>query len=74
MGQMTELQSILWFLVATPVGIGIMLWGTFAMIHSDEAKGRKRALQGAGTEDLKRVERELDEVRRELRKRQTPDG
>ena len=58
-------------LVLAAVGMGI---GTFAIIHIDEAISRKRRLAGKGTEELKRVERELDEVRRELRKRQTPDG
>ena len=66
--------QIAW-LFGSPVvaGLGIVAV-VFGLTYADEARGRRRALQGAGTEKLKRVERELDEVRRELRKRQTPDG
>ncbi len=65
---------LIWFFVGLPTTMALMGWATFAMIHADEAKGRKRALEGASTEDLERVERELDEVRRELKKRTTPDA
>lgn len=42
MGPMTEWQAALWFLIGLPTTMALLGWATFAMIHADEAKGRKR--------------------------------
>ena len=67
-------QAVTFGIAGAAVAAGFMVWSTFALIHADEAKSRRRQLEGAGTEDLKRVERELEDVQRELRKRRTLNG
>ena len=33
---------LIWFVVGLPVTGALMVWGTFAIIHADEAKSRRR--------------------------------
>ena len=33
---------LIWLVVGLPVALTVMGWGTFAMIHADEARGRRR--------------------------------
>ena len=67
-------KALLTSVVGAAVFAAAAIWGTFAMIHADEAKERKQSLEGASTDELKRLERELSDVQRELKKRRTPHG
>ena len=37
---------LIWFAVGLPVTGALMVWGTFIIIHADEARSRKREKSG----------------------------
>ena len=39
---LTEWQATLWLVIGLPTTMALLGWATFAMIHADEAKGRRR--------------------------------
>ena len=34
--------QVAWIFIAPAVALGLMGWGTFALIHADEARSRRR--------------------------------